>query len=106
MSSNAWLILAGVVLVLLGVLIRWRTARYSLKDAAIESAWALARGERTAENPTALEAKLHDVQAWKGKAGKAASTVAGHFIAQVSAVLAIAMVVGGVLLALLGIFWR
>jgi len=109
MSSNAWLILAGVILVLLGVLIRWRTARYDLEGAAIDSAWTLARGRRTAVNPTALEAKLRDIQAqatWKGKAGKAAGTVAGHFFAQASAVVAIVMIVGGVLLALVGMLWR
>ena len=50
--------LAGVVLMLhRRALIRWRVSRYDLKDAAIDSAWTLARGRRTAENPTALEAK-------------------------------------------------
>ena len=62
MGTKFWLMASGTALILIGVLIRWRTARYDLKDAAIDSAWTLARGRRTAENPTALEAKFNEIR--------------------------------------------
>jgi hypothetical protein len=79
-AASTWLMLSGAMLV--------RSARsplevsaYDLKEAAIDSAWTLARGKRTADNPTALEAKYRDIQSqpcWTGKATKTAGTVAGH----------------------------
>ena len=62
MGAKFWLMASGAALILIGVLIRWKTARYDLKDAAIDSAWTLARGRRTAENPTALEAKFNEIR--------------------------------------------
>jgi len=109
MSSTAWLMLSGATLILVGALIRWRIARYDLKDAAIDSAWTLARGKRTAENPTALETKLRDIQSqptWTGKATKAAGTAIGHFVAQVLSVVALVLVLAGLALAVVGFFWR
>ncbi len=108
MSAKIWLLLSGAVLVLIGVAIRWRTARYDLKDAAIDSAWHLARGRRTTENPTALEAKLNDITSqatWTGKATKAAGTAAGHFMAQVLGVVALVLILLGLALGIAGFFW-
>lgn len=62
MSVQTWLMLAGAALVLFGALLRWRVSHYDLKDAAINSAWTLARGKRSAENPTALEAKYREIE--------------------------------------------
>jgi hypothetical protein len=98
MTTRTMIMLIGGALVIIGVLIRWRTARYDLKDAAIDSAWTLARGKRTADNPTALEAKYRDIRdqpTWGGRATRAAGTVAGHFIAQVMAVVSLVMVLVG-----------
>jgi hypothetical protein len=56
------------------------------QGSSVVAAGTLARGKRTAENPTALEAKYRDIQnqpTWTGKATRTAGTVAGHFIAQV-----------------------
>jgi hypothetical protein len=108
MGAKFWLMASGVALMLVGGWIRWRTGRYDLKDAAIDSAWTLARGRRTAANPTALEVKLNDIRSqptWTGKATRAAGTAAGHFAAQVSAVVALALVLAGAALALFGYFW-
>ncbi len=74
MSVQTWLMLAGAALVLFGALLRWRVSNYDLKDAAIDSAWTLARGKRTAENPTALEAKYREIESqptWGGRAKRA-----------------------------------
>ena len=109
MAANFWLIAFGLVFILIGALIRWRTARYDLKDAALQSAWMLARGRRTAGNPTALETALNDVRSqptWTGKAGKAARMAFGHYAAQVLAIVALALVVAGGGLTLVGLFWR
>jgi hypothetical protein len=62
LTTSSWLMLSGAALVLVGFAIRWKVSAYDLKDAAIDSAWTLARGKRTAENPTALEAKYRDIQ--------------------------------------------
>jgi hypothetical protein len=109
MSAQAWLMLAGAVLVLLGGLLRWRMSRYDLKDAAIDSAWTLARGKRTADNPTALEAKYREIESqptWQGRATRAAGTVAGHFIAQVLGVVSLVMMLAGLAAILAGWLWR
>jgi hypothetical protein len=108
MGAKGWLILSGTALILLAILIRWRTARYDLKDAAIDSAWTLLRRKRTRENPTALEAKFNAIRTqptWTGKATRAAGTAAGHFIAQAAAVVALGAVFVGLALILGAIFW-
>ena len=108
MGAKFWLVATGAALILLGIFIRWRTARYDLKDAAIDTAWTLARRKRTAENPTALEIKLNDITSqptWTGKATRAAGTAAGHFAAQVLGVVALISILAGVALAGFGYFW-
>ncbi len=100
---------AGLALAVIGIAIWWRTSRYDLKGVAIDSAWHVARGKRTAENPTEIESRLRDIAAAPtvlGKAGRAAGTVVGHFVAQVLGVVALILVLGGALLAAAGIWWR
>ncbi len=101
--------LAGAVLVLMGMLTRRWAARYDLKDAALDSAWTLLRGRRTADNPTAIEAKLRDIQAqstWTGKATKAAGTGVAHMLAQVGQVAALGLILVGVALVAAGFVFR
>lgn len=108
MGAKFWLMASGAGLILIGVLIRWKTSRYDLKDAAIDSAWTLARGRRTAENPTALESKFNEIRSqptWTGKATRAAGTAAGHFASQVLGVAALVLMLAGLTLAVFGYFW-
>jgi hypothetical protein len=108
LGTQFWLVAAGAGLIVFGILIRWWTGRYDLKDAAIDSAWTIARGRRTAENPTALEEKFNDIRSqptWRGVAVRAAGTAAGHFAAQVLGVVALVLVFSGFALAVLGYFW-
>jgi hypothetical protein len=101
--------LAGGIAVIVGILIKRWAARYDLKDAAMDSAWTLLRGKRTAENPTAIEAKLHDIQSqstWTGKATRTATTAAGHVVAQIAQTVALVLLLIGVAMVGGGYFWR
>lgn len=106
---NAWLMAAGAALVLVGILIRRWSGRHNLQDAAIESAWSLALGRRSAENPTAIEAKLRDIQSqptWTRKATRTAGTAIAHLLAQAAGIVALVLILAGLVLAAVGFFWR
>lgn len=101
--------LVGAGVVLAGILMRRWAAQYDLKEAALDSAWTVLRGRRTAEKPTALEAKLTDIQAqptWTGKAGRAAGTAVAHGLAQVGQVMALTLILVGLGLLAAGFIWR
>lgn len=109
LGLNEWLMISGVMLLLLGFVIMWRTSRYSLTEAAAESAWQVATGGRNAENPTAIEQKITNITSQEtvsGKAKAAAGTVIGHFYAQVMGLISTIMMVVGVVLAGAGYWWR
>lgn len=109
LGPGRWLMLAGAIAIVVGILVRRWAGRYDLKDAALDSAWTLLRGKRTAENPTALEAKLQDIRSqptWTGKATRTAGTAAGHFLAQIGQTVALILLLLGVVLAGAGYFWR
>ena len=104
-----WLGVSGGVLILVGLLLRWRTGRYDLKDELIDSAWQVARGKRSAENPTAVEERLKDLAAQPGTTGKlrsAGGAILGHFLSQVFAVVALIMMLAGVVMIGLEFYWR
>jgi hypothetical protein len=106
--ANTGPLISGGILILLGILILWRTSRYDLKGAVMDSVWQLARGKRTAANPTAIEAKLREIQAEgtiTGKAKRAAGQVIGHFVAQALGVVALVAIGLGAILVALGLFW-
>jgi hypothetical protein len=99
----------GAGLALVALFILWRVSRYDLAGAAFDSAWQVARGKRSAENPTALEEKLRDINSEAsatGKAKRAAGTVIGHFAAKVANVIAMIMLLAGAGLIAAGYFWR
>jgi hypothetical protein len=108
LSANDWMMIWGAGLIVLAILIMWRASRYDLKGAAFDSAWQLARGKRTAENPTEIEKRLGEIASEAsvtGKAKRAAGTVIGHFAAQVLGVVAWLMLLAGAALAAAGYFW-
>lgn len=109
LGSNEWMMIWGAGIALLAFVIMWRVSRYDLAGAAFDSAWQVARGKRSAENPTALEEKLRDINAEAsatGKAKRAAGTVIGHFAAKVANFIAIIMLLIGAGLVAAGYFWR
>jgi hypothetical protein len=108
LGTNGWLAIWGGGLVLTAVLIWWRTGRYDIKGAAVESVWQYARGKRTADNPTAIEMMAHEIGAEPthlGKAKRTAFTVAGHFIAQALSVVALVLLLVGIVLLCFAWFW-
>jgi hypothetical protein len=108
LTTNDWMMIWGGGFIVLAILIMWRTSRYDLKGAAFDSAWQVARGKRTAENPTEIEKRLGEIASEAtvtGKATRAAGTVIGHFAAQVLGVVAWLMLLAGAALAAAGYFW-
>lgn len=109
LGANAWMMIVGGLLALLGIFIWRRTSRYDLKGAALESAWQTVRGRRTVENPTALDQRWNEIRneaTVTGKARRTAGTVIGHFVAQFLGVVAMVMLAAGVILIAAGIWWR
>jgi hypothetical protein len=109
LGSNEWMMIWGAGLTIVAFFIMWRVSRYDLAGAAFDSAWQVARGKRSAENPTALEEKLRDINAEAsatGKAKRAAGTVIGHFAAKVANFVAIVILLIGAGLIAAGYFWR
>lgn len=106
LGTGEWMMIWGGGIMLFAAFVLWRVSRYDLVGAAWDSAWHVARGQRSAESPTALEEKYRDIAGQAsvtGKARRAAGTVIGHFIAKVLSVVAtIALVIG---LALIGLGW-
>lgn len=108
LSTNAWLMIWGAGLILTAIFIWWRMARYDIRGAAVESVWQVATGQRTAENPTSIEAMAKSIGAEPtvvGKAKRTAFTVAGHFMAQVLSVFALILLLIGLALTAAGWFW-
>lgn len=109
LGTNEWMMIWGAGVALLAVLIMWRVSRYDLAGAAFDSAWQVASGQRSAENPTALEEKYNEIAreaSVTGKARRAAGTVIGHFAAKVANLIAMLMLLAGAALIAAGYFWR
>jgi len=109
LDTNGWLLIWGGGLVLLAILIWWRTGRYDIKGAAVESVWQVARGKRSAANLTPIEMMANEIGAEPthfSRTKRAAATVAAHFIAQALSVVALFMLLIGIVLLALGWFWR
>jgi hypothetical protein len=87
----------------------WRTRRYDIKGAAIDSAWPLATRRRTKDNPTAVEDIARQIGSSPrlvGKARRKAYAVRGHFLAQPLSVSALFMLVVGAVLLAVGWLWN
>ncbi len=109
LGTDGWLLVSGGILVALALLIWWRTGRYDIKGAAIDSVWKIARRRRTKDNPTAIEDMAHQIGSAPthlGKARRTVFTILGHFIAQALSVAALFMLGGGLVLLVVGWFWN
>ena len=109
LGSHPALFIAGGLAVLTGILIRWRVSRYDLREMVTDSAWQLVRGRRTAENPTDIERKFHDIAGAAtvgGKARRVTGSVIGHFFAQFMSIVGLILILGGGGLVALGFVLR
>ena len=107
MSLQMPFLIPGIGLIALGSLLLWRTSRYDLKGMAWDSLRQVLLGRWTEEAPTAVETKWREISGEKstaGKAKRAASTVAGHFLTQAVSLGAIHIIVAGLLVAAIGWF--
>jgi len=108
-ETDGWLMVSGAILVALALLIWWRTGRYDIKGAAIESVWQIARGRRTKDNPTAIEDMAHKIGSAPthfDKARRTVFTILGHFIAQALSVAALFLAGAGLALLVVGWLWN
>jgi len=108
LDTSGWLFIWGGGLTLLAILIWWRMGRYDIKGAAIDSAWQLARGKRTAENLTPIEMMAGEIGAEAthlGKARRTVFTVIAHFVAQALTIASYFILLGGLILIGLGWYW-
>ena len=109
LETDSWLLISGGLLVALALLIWWRTGRYDIKGAAIDSVWQIARGRRTKDNPTAIEDMAQHIGSAPthlGKARRTVFTILGHFIAQALGVAALFVAAIGLVLLVVGWFWN
>jgi hypothetical protein len=70
--------------------------------------WQIARGKRSADNPTPIEMMASNIGAEAshlGKAKRTAFTVVGHFMAQLLSVVALFVLLTGLVLLAVGWFW-
>ena len=105
--SNPGLLIAGVLVILIGLFFRRYASRYDFASMAMSSAWHLARGKRTAEAPTEIEERLTEIRSAKsafGKAGRVGGNVIGHFLAPVMGLIGLILYVAGVILIGLGFY--
>lgn len=101
-SATAFLI-AGAAFIVIGFLIRRYVSRYDFAGMAVDSAWHLARGRRTSENPTEIEERLSEITSAPttvGKARRLGGNVVGYFLAPLLGLVSLIFIFGG--LALLG----
>ncbi len=101
--SHPGLLIAGAVTILIGLLIRRFVSRYDFAGLAMNSAWQVARGRRTAESPTEIEERLNEITAATttfGKARRLGGNVIGHFVAPILGLIGLILILGGA--ALLG----
>jgi hypothetical protein len=108
LGTNGWLLVWGGGLVLTAIVIWWRTSRYDIKGAAVESVWQIARGKRTADHLTPIEMMANEIGAEptnSSRAKRTAATVAAHFIAQALSVVALLLLLIGFVLLGLGWYW-
>lgn len=107
MGEGAGWFLWGGGFALVGALILWATSSWDLRGAALESAWQMARGKRTAKTPTAIEEKLNAIRGEAtafGKARRASTTVIRHFLAQALGLVALVSILIGAILIGVGFY--
>ena len=98
----------GAALARIGLFVIGRMLRHDLVDAAVASTYQVARGQRTAQNPTPLDEKLQEINAGSTTAGKAFVAIAlvtKHLAAEAAYVVGTVLLVIGALVFTAGMNW-
>ncbi len=106
---HPWLAGAGGLLLPVGIIIRRMIAGWDLSGIATETAWQLVRGKRTAETPTAFEAKIREIAAdgtATGAGRRAAGVAVRHVLAQVLGIASWITILAGCALVAAAVLWK
>ena len=107
--THPYLLVAGGLLIVCGLLLlRW-ASRHDLKGLAIDTAWEVAKNRGRVDVETELGNRLKDLQAESSNVGRAkmvAGHAARHMAAQVASIAALIALAGGAILMALAVWWR
>lgn len=107
--ANPTLLVIGVGLVFAGWMLRRWSSRHSLTDQLTEATWDAVKSRDASVIGREIQNKLGEINKAEGAFGKA-RTAAGfgvrHLVAQVVAIVGLVALLGGLVLAGLGIYWR
>lgn len=106
--THPYLLAAGGILMVCGLLLlRW-ASRYDLKGLAIDTAWEVAKNRGRVDVETELGNRLKDLRAESSNVGRAkmvAGHAARHVVAQVAGIAGLVALAAGVLLIGLAVWW-
>ena len=107
--AHPYLLVAGGLLIVCGVLLlRW-ASRHDLKGLAIDTAWEVAKNRGRVDVETELGNRLKDLRAESSNVGRArmvAGHAARHVAAQVATIAALIALAGGAILVALAVWWN
>ncbi len=107
--THPYLLVAGGVLLVCGLLLlRW-ASRHDLKGLAIDTAWEVAKNRGRVDVETELGNRLKDLRAESSNVGRAkmvAGHAARHVAAQVATIVGLVALAAGAVLIALGVWWR
>lgn len=101
LGPTAIYLISGTVLIVIGYVCREIASYYDIKEVLLCSAWQVFRGKRTPATPTDIEQRIGEIRSAPthlGKAKRLGISIAGHFIAQVLAVVGLLFILGGLFL--------
>src|SRR4026208_1464431 len=99
MGPGRWLMLAGAVLVLLGILARRWASRYDLKDAALDSVWTLPPERGPGGRPAPAARETRRPRSGGPRGGGARGPGASRMLAQGGQEVALGLILVGLALA-------
>lgn len=106
--THPYLLAAGGILMVCGLLLlRW-ASRYDLKGLAIDTAWEVAKNRGRVDVETELGNRLKDLRAESSNVGRAkmvAGHAARHVAAQAAGIAGLVALAAGVLLIALAVWW-
>lgn len=111
--ASPTLLIAGIVLLVIGWLLRGWASRHDLTsiatDAATGAAWDAVKKRGLPEMPAEVSGRLEEFKAEAsslGRAKKVAGYAARHVVAQVAGVAGWIGLLAGLVLVPLGVFWK